>query len=66
LDKFYSYFHGSEFYKAVAQTEADRKAKGFTRRHNFFTYRDLWIWIDNPYEMPPNEPEIKELCLRGI
>lgn len=22
-------------------------------RYNLFTYRDLWSWIDNPYEPPP-------------
>ena len=22
-------------------------------RYNLFTYRDLWVWIDQPYEPPP-------------
>ena len=22
-------------------------------RYNLFTYRDLWGWIDHPYEPPP-------------
>jgi hypothetical protein len=22
-------------------------------RYNLFTYRDLWVWIDQPYETPP-------------
>lgn len=25
-------------------------------RWNLFTYRDLWTWIDDPYETPPLEP----------
>lgn len=33
-------------------------------RYNLFTYRDLWKWIDNPYEPPPVEPDIKQLLLR--
>ncbi|MBF0558859.1 MAG: IS4 family transposase [Nitrospirae bacterium] len=27
-------------------------------RYNLFTYRDLWAWIDNPYEVPPIVPDI--------
>ena len=26
-------------------------------RMNLFTYRNLWEWIDNPFETPPPEPE---------
>lgn len=26
-------------------------------RYNLFTYRDLWEWIDNPYEVPPIVPD---------
>lgn len=26
-------------------------------RLNLFTYRNLWEWIDSPYEIPPVEPE---------
>jgi hypothetical protein len=26
-------------------------------RLNLFTYRNLWEWIDSPYEVPPVEPE---------
>ncbi|MDX9820380.1 MAG: hypothetical protein RBT20_00450 [Syntrophales bacterium] len=22
-------------------------------RYNLFTYRDLWIWVDQPFEPPP-------------
>jgi hypothetical protein len=25
-------------------------------RWNLFTYRDLWEWINNPFETPPLEP----------
>ena len=25
-------------------------------RYNLFTYRDLWAWIDSPYEVPPVVP----------
>jgi hypothetical protein len=25
-------------------------------RWNLFTYRDLWKWLDDPYETPPDEP----------
>ena len=25
-------------------------------RYNLFTYRDLWEWIDSPYEVPPIVP----------
>lgn len=32
-------------------------------RMNLFTYRDLLIWLDNPYGSPPLEPVLKQLCL---
>jgi len=27
-------------------------------RWNLFTYRDLWLWLEDPYESPPLEPEL--------
>ena len=35
-------------------------------RWNLFTYRDLWAWIDNPYETPPQNagPEQLQLSVR--
>jgi len=32
-------------------------------RWNLFTYRDLWTWLDNPYETPPLEPHEVQLAL---
>lgn len=32
-------------------------------RYNLFTYRDLWAWIDNPYEVPPFTPQGEQLAL---
>lgn len=26
-------------------------------RMNLFTYRDLWAWLDNPFETPPQPPD---------
>jgi len=26
-------------------------------RWNLFTYRDLWEWIDDPYQTPPLDPQ---------
>ena len=26
-------------------------------RWNLFAYRDLWVWIDDPYSHPPNQEE---------
>lgn len=26
-------------------------------RYNLFTYRDLWEWLDNPFQTPPIKPE---------
>lgn len=35
-------------------------------RYNLFTYRDLWRWIDTPYEPPPVPLEFEQLTLKGI
>jgi IS4 transposase len=32
-------------------------------RYNLFTYRDLWAWIDSPYEIPPVVPTGEQLVL---
>lgn len=32
-------------------------------RYNLFTYRDLWEWIDRPYEVPPFMPQAEQLSL---
>lgn len=32
-------------------------------RYNLFTYRDLWSWLDNPFETPPIVPEPEQLLL---
>ena len=32
-------------------------------RWNLFTHRDLWAWIDNPYETPPETPGPEQLRL---
>lgn len=32
-------------------------------RYNLFTYRDLWSWIDQPYEPPPVGPSQEQLSL---
>jgi hypothetical protein len=32
-------------------------------RYNLFTYRDLWAWIDSPYEVPPIIPTGEQLAL---
>jgi Transposase DDE domain/Domain of unknown function (DUF4372) len=32
-------------------------------RYNLFTYRDLWAWIDHPYEVPPIVPTREQLVL---
>ncbi len=32
-------------------------------RYNLFTYRDLWAWIDSPYETPPIVPVGEQLTL---
>jgi len=33
-------------------------------RWNLFTYRDLWEWIDNPFEVLPMGPEPVQYVLR--
>lgn len=35
-------------------------------RYNLFTYRDLWEWINKPFEIPPIVPDAEQLSLRGI
>jgi IS4 transposase len=35
-------------------------------RYNLFTYRDLWEWIDNPFEIPPMVPDAEQLCFKGV
>lgn len=32
-------------------------------RYNLFTYRDLWRWLDNPFEVPAIVPEEEQLVL---
>lgn len=32
-------------------------------RYNLFTYRDLWAWIDSPFEVPPVVPTGEQLAL---
>ncbi len=32
-------------------------------RYNLFTYRDLWSWIDNPFEPPPVAAMVEQLSL---
>jgi hypothetical protein len=33
-------------------------------RYNLFTYRDLWTWLDNPYDTPPIVPSAEQLVIR--
>jgi hypothetical protein len=35
-------------------------------RYNLFTYRDLWDWIDNPFETLPIVPDAEQLCFKGV
>jgi hypothetical protein len=35
-------------------------------RLNLFTYRDLWAWIDDPYNNPPRGPDPVQLTLPGF
>jgi len=37
-------------------------------RWNLFTYRDLWKWIDDPFQVPPQPPapDIEQLLLPGF
>jgi hypothetical protein len=32
-------------------------------RYNLFTYRDLWLWLDNPFEVPAIVPDEHQLTL---
>jgi len=32
-------------------------------RYNLFTYRDLWLWLDNPFEVPAMIPGDEQLML---
>ena len=32
-------------------------------RYNLFTYRDLWLWLDNPFEVPALIPGDEQLML---
>jgi hypothetical protein len=32
-------------------------------RYNLFTYRDLWEWIDKPFEVPAIVPQGEQLSL---
>jgi hypothetical protein len=32
-------------------------------RYNLFTYRDLWAWIDSPFEVPPVVPAGEQLAM---
>lgn len=32
-------------------------------RYNLFTYRDLWTWLDNPFETPPIVPVAEQLVI---
>ncbi|MGC9042609.1 MAG: hypothetical protein ACP5KG_01995 [Myxococcota bacterium] len=35
-------------------------------RYNLFTYRDLWEWLNKPFETLPIVPDVEKLTLRGI
>jgi hypothetical protein len=35
-------------------------------RWNLFAYRDLWAWIDNPFETPPQPPDSQQLLIAGF
>lgn len=35
-------------------------------RYNLFTYRDLWDWINNPFETLPIVPDAEQLCFKGV
>lgn len=35
-------------------------------RWNLFTYRDLWTWINNPFDTPPQLPEAEQMFLYGL
>lgn len=33
------------------------------QRWNLFSYRDLWSWLDEPFETPPLSPPAEQLAL---
>ena len=35
-------------------------------RLNLFSYRDLWKWINDPYQTPPQRPPTQQLSLSGF
>jgi len=35
-------------------------------RWNLFAYRDLWAWIDNPYETPPRPPDAEQMVFAEL
>jgi transposase len=35
-------------------------------RYNLFTYRDLWAWLDDPFDTPPLAPGGEQLALAGV
>ena len=35
-------------------------------RWNLFTYRDLWDWLNSPFDVPPIEPVSQQLMLKFI
>lgn len=35
-------------------------------RYNLFSYRELWTWIDNPFEPAPNINEMEQLSMRFV
>ena len=35
-------------------------------RYNLFTYRDLWEWINNPFETLPIVPDAEQLSFKGV
>jgi Transposase DDE domain/Domain of unknown function (DUF4372) len=35
-------------------------------RYNLFTYRDLWDWINKPFETLPIVPDAEQLSLKGV
>lgn len=35
-------------------------------RYNLFTYRDLWAWLDNPFEPPPMVEGMEQLSMRWV
>ncbi len=64
-----------EFQHMVRETHAERHAKGFTcwgqfvailvalLRMNLFTHRDLWAWLNKPFEILPAPYESEQLNL---